>query len=153
MSIDVKDLNAELLLHSLLFAYQKATREVLGPVSAIFVPPLLDAVRTISEAVGIDLVKGEDLDEVLQNYLGLLKDIGLVEGARLEKLGPNKYLLGIDKCIYAKAVHEALKPSGVTCLHGLIAMAIFEKLAGRKVKLNESRFLPEGSETVIEYME
>jgi hypothetical protein len=54
---------------------------------------------------------------------------------RLEKVGPEKYMLHVNGCIYAKRVHAALKPKNSTCRYALVAMAMLEKISGKKVKL------------------
>ena len=143
-------LKAELLFHVLLFSYQKVVRDILKTGSAIFVHPTLNAITEVSDKMGIDLIKGETVDEVFENYSKMLVGSGLVKGARFEKISPGKYMLNIDRCIYAKTIHAALKPKCSTCRYALVAMAILEKLSGRKAKLADSEFLEEGTKTVIE---
>jgi hypothetical protein len=48
-------------------------------------------------------------------------------------------------------MHE-LEPKDVTCPLALIAMAVFEKATGKKVKVSESKYNREGTETIIESM-
>jgi hypothetical protein len=42
------------------------------------------------------------------------------------------------------------KPEDVTCPYALLAMAVFEKVTGRKVKVADSRYFKEGTETIIQ---
>jgi hypothetical protein len=100
--------------------------------------------------MGIDLIKGETINEAFKNYSKMLRGSGLVKNAQFERLGPEKYVLHIDKCIYAKVIHAALKPKNLTCRYALIAMAILEKFTGKKAKLTNSEFLQGGTRTIIE---
>jgi len=143
-------LKAELLFHILLFAYQKVVRDILGSGSQTFVRPTLDAIKKAAEALGVDITKGTTVDEVFENYTKMLQNAGLVKEARLEKVGPEKYVLHINGCTYAKRVHAALKPKDSTCRYALIAMAILGDMYGKEVKIVNSTFLEEGTETSIE---
>jgi hypothetical protein len=144
--------DAELLFHILLFAYKGIVQNILGSGAAIFEHPTFQALRSILEKEGIDMMRGETLEEVLNNYSKMLKNSGLVQEALFEKIEPDKYLLKVDKCIYAKRLHKCLKPllKGQTCRYALIAVPILEKFTGKKVKLASSDFTPEGTRTIIE---
>jgi hypothetical protein len=138
------------LFHSLLFAYQKTTKEILGSGSAIFVHPTLECLRRLDAKSGLGIMKGESLDDALNGFSKFLSKAKVVKDLRFQKVGPEKYLLCVDGCIWAKHIHRELNPKDVTCPHALIAMALFERHTGRKVKVAESKYLPEGTETVIE---
>jgi len=144
--------DAEMLFHMLLFAYEKSVRDILATGHVIFVHPTLSLLREISEKEGIDLTKAKTVDEAFERFSSMLKDSGLVKEVQFEKLGPDKYMLHVDKCIYAKRLHQSLKPlcKDATCRYALIAMAILEKFCNSNAKLNTSDFTPEGTKTIIE---
>ena len=81
---------AELLFHSLLFSYQKVIRNILGSGSAVFVHPLLDAIRKTSSLMGFDLIKGETIDEAFESYSKILRDSGPSRRCSIRKAWPRK---------------------------------------------------------------
>ena len=44
--------------HTILFAYQKKLKDILGPGGAIFVHPVLDTISLIEKEKGLNLIKG-----------------------------------------------------------------------------------------------
>jgi hypothetical protein len=145
-------LDVEILFHILLFIHKGIIKDILGTGAAIFDHPTFDALRKVLEKEDIHLVKGETVEEALENYSRLLQDSGLVKEVRFEKLEPNKYTLHINKCVYAKRLHRCLKPflKGQTCRYALLATAIFQKFYGGQPKMAPSDFFEEGTKTVIE---
>ena len=144
--------DAEILFHVLLFAYAKTVRDIMKTGQVVLVHPTLNLLREISEKEGIELIKGKTVDEAFERFSSMVKDSGLVKEVQFEKLGPEKYMLHVDKCIYAKRLHQSLKPlcKDATCRYALIAMAILEKFCKNNAKLNPSDFTPEGTNTIIE---
>ncbi|MEM3880999.1 MAG: hypothetical protein QXD19_04555, partial [Candidatus Bathyarchaeia archaeon] len=55
------------LLHNLLFAYEKAVKEVVGSGKAVFIHPTLEILKKIDEKRGLGLMKGKNLDEAWSN--------------------------------------------------------------------------------------
>jgi hypothetical protein len=55
------------LFHSLLFAYQKSVKELLGSGSAIFVHPMIETLNNVERKRGLNLLKGKSLDEAYAN--------------------------------------------------------------------------------------
>ena len=145
--MSTKDVGA--LLHGLLFAYQKATKQVLGSGWEIFVNPTLEILAKIDEREGSHLCTGANLDEAMTAYSKMLHDAGIVEKIIFEKIGDNKYLFKVDGCIWAKHIHQELKPKDVTCPLALIAMSMYRKYKNVKVEETESKYLEKGTETVI----
>lgn len=87
------------LFHSILFAYQKALKDILGTGSAVFVHPVLKTVARINEKQDVNLIEGKTIDEVFDNLSKLLEDSRFVREFRFEKLAPQKYVLHIDGCV------------------------------------------------------
>lgn len=144
-------LDVATLLHCLLFAYQKAAKEILGTGTAVFVHPTLELLRKIDEKRNLNL-KAKNLDEAWANLSDFFLKSNIVKEFSFKKIGPNEYLLRVDRCAWAKHIHEELEPKDVTCPLALIAMAVFEKATGRKVKVAESKYYREGTETIMESM-
>jgi hypothetical protein len=141
------------LFHSLLFAYQKSVKELLGSGSAIFVHPMIETLNNVERKRGLNLLKGKSLDEAYANLSNFFLKTGVVKEFTFQKVDSEKYVLKVDGCIWASHIHEELKPKDVTCPYALLAMAVFEKVTGRKVKVADSIYLQTGTETIIEALE
>src|SRR3989337_4611413 len=146
--LDPQDIGT--LLHGILFAYQKSLKKVLGTGDAIFVHPILDIIQTITKKTGVNLIKGADIDEVFENLSEIMPTSGIVKEFRFEKLGPKKYILHVEGCFYAPHIHEELKPTDVVCPLALIAMSIFQETAKAKVRVADSDYTKDGTNTIIE---
>jgi hypothetical protein len=144
--------DVEILFHILLFIHKRIIQDILGTGAAVFEHPTFDALRKVLEKEGMDLVNGETVEEALKDYSRTLQGSGLVEEVRFEKLGSNRYMLHIDKCVYAKRLHRCLKPflEGQTCRYALLATAIFQKFYGRQPEVAPSDFFEEGTKTLIQ---
>ena len=138
------------LFHSLLFAYQKSVKELLGSGSAIFVHPTIETLNKVERKKGLNLLQAKSLDEAYANLSNFFLKTGVVNGFDFKKVSPEKYVLKVDGCMWASHIHEELKPEDVTCPLALLAMAVFEKVTGRKVKVADSLYLQTGTETPIE---
>ncbi len=138
------------LLHGILFAYQKSVKDLLGTGAAVFVHPVLNIVKRIKERAGVNLIKGSNIDEVFENLSKVMPTAGLVKEFRFEKIAPKKYILHVDGCIWAPHIHEELKPKDVTCPFAIVTMAIFEEVLKCKVKVADSEYYKNGTETLIE---
>lgn len=138
------------LFHNLLFAYEKAVKAILGSGEAVFVHPTLEILKRIDEKRDSRLIEGESLEEAWSNLSNFFLHGNVVKEFSFKKVGPGKYVLRVDGCIWARHIHEELNPKDVTCPYALIAMSIFQKFTGKKVKVAESTYFKEGTETVIE---
>ncbi len=144
------DLDIPTFFHSILFAYQKKLKDILGPGEAVFVHPVLETFHLIAREKGIKMVDGETVDEIFENFQKELKKTGLVKEATFEKLEPEKYVFHVDGCAFSNPCHTLLDPKDVTCTYALIAMSLFQAKTGKKVKPALSEFSPEGAKTIIE---
>ncbi len=136
--------------HSILFSYQKKLKEILGSGESIFVHPVLDTFNIIERERGLQLIDGESVEEVLNNFQDQLAKTGLVKKVEFKKLGPEKFLFSVDGCTFADPCHNLLNPKDVTCTYALLVMALFQSVTGKKVKPALSEFSPEGAKTIIE---
>ncbi len=146
-----KTVTSEELSHLLLFAHQMSVPGVLRKGDTFSVEPILERIREIQGITGVNLVKGENTDEALDNYTKMLVDSELAKEAYSRKLGLEKYEIHIEGCPFAKDIHptpERLKD--VTCRHALVAAAILGKFCRRAIRIGESEFLVDGTKTIIE---
>ncbi len=139
--------------HTILFAYQKKLKDILGSGEAVFVHPVLDTINLIERQKGLNLIKGETLDEVFNNFAKELMRTGFLKEATFKKLGNEKYMFHVGCCTFAETCHDLLKPKDVACTYALIAMAIFQSVTGKKVRNVESQFTPDGADTLIEALD
>jgi hypothetical protein len=138
------------LFHNLLFAYEKAVKKILGSGEAVFVHPTLEILKRIDEKRGSRLMKGKSLEEAWANLSNFFLRGNIVKEFSFKKIGTEKYVLRVDGCVLARHIHEELNPKDVACPYALIAMSIFQKFTGKKVKVTESVYFKEGTETTIE---
>jgi len=75
------------MFHSLLFAYQKSVKELLGSGSAIFVHPTIETLNKIEKKRGLNLFQGKSLDEVYANPSNFFLKTGVVKEFTFEKVG------------------------------------------------------------------
>ena len=80
------------------------------------------------------------------------EETGFVKKFRFEKLGPERYVVRVDGCVWAGHIHEELKPKDVTCPFALLAMSIFEKVLNGKVRVADSEYFKTGTRTRIELL-
>lgn len=138
------------LFHCLLFSYQKNVERVLGSGSAIFVHPTIELLAKIDERRGLNLIRGKSVEETWDNLSRFFLKSGVVKEYGFRKIGAGRFVLRLDGCVWAKHVHGELKPKDSTCPLALVAMAAFEKVTGKKVRVVDSEYFEEGTETVIE---
>lgn len=129
---------------------QKAVKDILKSGSAISVHPVLETIRRVNEKRGVNLIEGENLDEVFQNLSRKILKTELVKEFRFERIGLERYVLHVDGCVWACHIHEELKPKDVTCPYALVAMSIFEGVANKRVKVTDSEYTETGTKTKIE---
>jgi hypothetical protein len=147
------DFDVPTFFHTILFAYQKKLKDILGSGESVFVHPVLDTINLIEREKGLNLIKGETLDEVFDNFAKELMKTGFVKEASFENLGNEKFMFHVKGCAFAETCHDLLKPKDVACTFALIAMAIFQSLTGKRVKTAESDFMLDGADTLIEALD
>jgi hypothetical protein len=148
-SKDAIQLNIGTLFHGLLFAYQKATKDILGSGSEVFVQPMIQILEGIYDEKGIQLFKDRNLEDAVASFSEMLEEGKIVKEVSFKKVGRARYLLKIDGCIWARHIHKELKPKDATCPIALIVMAIYSKYSHEKVEETESTYYEDGTETEI----
>jgi hypothetical protein len=137
------------LLHNLLFSYQKNVKTVLGSGSEIFTHPTLRTLLNIEDRTKLKLVNSKTLEEAMANFSQFLVNARVAKECGFKKVG-DRYSFKVDGCIWARHIHNELKPTEVSCPYALIAMALYQKFIGQAPKITASTYLSEGTETIIE---
>lgn len=137
------------LLHNLLFSYQRAVKTVLGSGSELFTHPALKTLLSIEDHTNLKLVNGKTLEEAMANFSQFLVNAQVARECSFKKVG-DRHCFKVDGCIWARHIHNELKPSEVACPFALIAMALYHKFTGLAPKIADSTYFPEGTETVVE---
>ncbi|MFA5364807.1 MAG: hypothetical protein WC325_06465 [Candidatus Bathyarchaeia archaeon] len=145
-------MDIRLFFHTILFAYQKKMKQILGTGESVFIHPILNTINLVSEKEGLKLIDGKNLDEVFTNFSKRLNETGMVDNAEFERIDDEKYILYIDGCVFAEHSHTLLEPKDAACPYALLAMSIFQSVTGKKVKIAETTFNDTGGKTVIEAM-
>src|SRR3989304_2097930 len=135
MAESTNPINVPMFFHTILFAYQKKLRDVLGTGEAIFVHPVLDPINSIDKVSNLHVIRGDSLDEIFENYSKDVMASQVVKKAFFEKLEDKKYVMHIEGCSFANPTHDLLKPKDVICPLALVAMSIFQSATGKKVQI------------------
>ena len=143
-------LDNRLFFHTVLFAYQKKMKEILGEGEAVFIHPILDTINLLRQYEGLELIEGKHLEEVFSNFSKKLVKTGAIDSARFEPIHDEKFIFHIEGCTFAKHSHSLLNPKDAVCPFALVAMSIFESVTGKRVKVTDTQFNSEGGKTVIE---
>ena len=138
------------LLHNLLFSYQKAAKGILGSGQEVFYHPTIDLLLKVETNSNLKLVSAQTLDEALTNYSTFLTRAGVMRNFKVNKNENCKYTVAVEGCVWASHIHHELGPKDVICPWAMIAMAIVQKFKGERLTETESKYLPDGSETIIE---
>ena len=149
MSEQLSPTDVPALLHTILFAYQKKLKEVLGSGEAIFVYPVLDTINRIDTEKKLNSIRGDSLDEILDNFGKDMVASNFFKKAWFEKVGPVSYKFCIEGCMFADQVHHLLEPTDCACPMAFVAMALYSKKTKKRVKLTDSEFTTDGAVTLI----
>ncbi len=138
-----------ILMHSLLFSYQKSAKSILGESAEIFINPSIHFLLNLEKQERIAIVTSKTLEEALSHFADMLVRAKVVKACSFKKITEDIYTFKVDGCIWAKRVHSILNPKDVTCPYGLVAMALYSKFTGNEVKENESIYIEDGCETQL----
>ena len=149
MSEQLSPTDVPAMFHTILFAYQKELKEVLGSGEAIFIHPVLETLTKIDTAKNLNSIRGKNLDEIFENFSKDVVASNFFKKAWFEKVGPKSYKFHIEGCTFADQVHHLLEPKDCACPMAFVAMALYSKNTGKKVKLTDSEFTDDGAVTLI----
>jgi hypothetical protein len=136
--------------HTMLFAYQKSVKDILGSGEAALIHPILD--KIISVTTKQNLVKGDNFDKAIENFLEDLLKEGVVKWVEFEEVEDGKYTFIVKGCRFSKHIHEFLNTKDTTCPLALAVMAFLQSSTGKKVRPTESEYTKTGTKTLIEFL-
>jgi hypothetical protein len=151
--VDQKTDNMCSFFHTVLFAYQKSLKEILGSGEATFIHPILKKIILVIKKQNRDLLEEENIDKFLENFLEELLKKGTVKWIDFEEVEDGKYLFHVEGCQFAKHIHDFLNTKDTTCPLALAVMAFLQVSTGKKVLPTESEYTHTGTKTLIEFFE
>lgn len=105
-------------------------------------------ISDLTEQISPELLTAKLPDDALGRIADLLNASQNIT-VKIEKRNPS-HVLHCEGCSYAPNVHSTLMPRDVTCPWAIFAMALFQGITKRRVKMNPSEFTSSGSKTVIQ---
>ena len=138
--------------HTVLFAYQKSMKDILGPGEASFIHPILEKINLIAQTQNLSLLHGDDVNEILETFLEGLLNNGSVKWVNIHQTNDGKYVFHVEGCRFSKHIIGFLNTKDTTCPFALAAMAFLQLSTGKKVHPTESEYTKTGTKTVIEFL-
>jgi hypothetical protein len=129
--------------HTILFAYQKSVKDILGTGEASLIHPILDK---------IILVNSKQSNMTMDIFLEELMKRGAVKWVEFEEAEDGKYLFEVKGCRFSKHIHEFLNTKDTTCPLALAVMAFLQSSTGKKVRPTDSEYTKTGTKTIIEFL-
>lgn len=148
-----KSIDMEGFFHTVLFAYQKSVKDILGSGEATLIHPILDKIILVTNKYNFSSAKEENFDNIVENFLEDLLKKGVVKGVDFEEIEEEKYLLHIKGCRFSKHIHEFLNTKDTTCPLALAVMTFLQASTGKKVLPTDSEYTKTGTKTIIEFLE
>jgi hypothetical protein len=142
----------EQFFHTVLFAYQKSVKDILGTGEASLIHPILDKINMATEEQRRMLDEGEDFDKVLENFLENLLKNGIVKWVNIDETEDGKYIFHVEGCSFSKDIHKFLNTKDTTCPFALAVMAFLQSSSGKKIRPTDSEYTKTGTKTVIEFL-
>jgi hypothetical protein len=138
--------------HTVLFAYQKSVKDILGTGEASLIHPILDNINMVVHKENPNLVDEESSGKILENLLENLLKNGAAKWVDIDEIEDGKYLFHVEDCRFSKHIHEFLNTKDTTCPFALAAMAFIQLATGKKVRPTESEYTKTGTKTIIEFL-
>jgi hypothetical protein len=138
--------------HTVLFAYQKSLKDILGSGEAAFVHPILEYINLVTEKENRSLIENEDASKILGNFLEDLLKKGAVKWVNMDETDDGAYVFTVEGCSFSHVIHEFLDTTDTTCPFGLAVMAYLQLSTGKKVRPTYSEYTKTGTKTVIEFL-
>ncbi|MCW4014898.1 MAG: hypothetical protein NWF06_00855 [Candidatus Bathyarchaeota archaeon] len=138
--------------HSLLFAYQKSVKEILGPGEAAFMPPILEKIILVTNKQNLGLPEEQNPEELLEDFLEELLKKGTAKWVELKEVGEENYLFRVEGCRFSKHIHGFADTEDTTCPLALAVMAYLQVSTGKKVRPTDSKYTKTGTRTLIEFL-
>jgi len=138
--------------HTILFAYQKTAKDILGSGEAVLIHPILDKINLVTNKQNQVLLEEKNLEKILENSLENMLKNGAVKWVDFEYTDDGKYVFHVKGCKYSKHIHEFLNTKDTTCPLALVIMASLQLITGKKIRPTDSEYSKTGTKTVIEFL-
>lgn len=138
--------------HTVLFAYQKSVKDILGSGEACLIHPILDKINMVTEKQNYALIEDENVDKLLENFLENLLKNGAAKWVNIDETEDGKYVFHVEGCSFANNIHDFLDTKDTTCPFALAVMAFLQLSTGKKVCPNDSEYTKTGTKTLIEFL-
>jgi hypothetical protein len=138
--------------HTILFAYQKSVKDVLGSGEASIMHPIFDKIIAVTDKHSFDLSKEENHEKILESFVENLLKQGAVKWVDLEEVEDEKYVFHVEGCRFSTHIHKFLDTQDTTCPFALAVMALLQAVTGKKVLPTESEYTKTGTKTLIEFL-
>ena len=150
--VDQKSVDMCSFFHTILFAYQKSVKDLLGSGEATLIHPILDKIITVFTKQNIDLLGEGHPDKILENFLEELLKKGMAKWVEFEEVEDGKHLFRVEGCRLSKHIHGFLNTKDTTCPLALAVMAFLQASTGKKVLPTGSEYTKTGTKTIIEFL-
>jgi hypothetical protein len=139
------------LFHTILFAYQKSVKDILGTGEACLIHPILEKILFVTHKQNETLIE-EEPEKYLELFLENLLKNGTVKWVNITEASDGQYVFHVEGCKFSKDIHQFLNTKDTTCPLALVVMAFLELYAGEKVRPTDSTYSQTGTKTVIEFL-
>ncbi len=147
---DTRDCNsAALLIHSVLFAYQKSHGRMVGSGSRAVLQLAMEFLPLLLKEFKFpELNRGKSVEDNISSYITMVRETGYFEDAVLSQSGENGYTFESKNCKFASTGHKIFT-SGHICPFAILAASVLYLKTGENISMSESEFTKTGSRTVI----
>jgi len=144
-----KETEIGLLLHAIIFGYQKAVDSVLGAGAAVLVPHAVDGIIRLYEKGGFELAISENIEETIAHFNKKVKELGFAEEVVFKEEEKGKFLFEVKQCAYVDPTHALISPKIAICPIAFLAAAILQKATNKQAVISFSEFIKGGTKTYI----
>lgn len=142
--------SAALMIHLALFAYQRSYGEMVGTASDAI---LRFAIPSLSEMISLaglpDIGKEKSLEDNMNIYLSMVKEIGYVVDARFSQKSDNEFVFEMNQCHFAFKGHRIFNEGRLICPFAILAATVLFVKTGSSISLEPTKFYETGSITKI----
>lgn len=138
------------LLHSSLFAFEKAHGRLTGSTSRAILQLIVKELPKILQKDGHYVIDDSlSIEKNMQQFRDYLDNKEYFEDVKFERSN-DAFIFEIEGCVFAKSgVHETLEPEKSTCPFATIAAAVLFYQTGKNLTIEDSEFRKTGTKTVI----
>jgi hypothetical protein len=137
--------------HTILFAYQKSAKDILGTGEAVLIHPIFERILCVSYKQNKELIEAEPA-KYLETFMENLLKEGIVKWLQITEDGDEKYTFHVEGCKFSKDIHHFLDTKDTTCPFALMVMAFLQVTMGKKIIPADSEYTKTGTKTPIKFL-